>query len=337
MHATYAVILHTEADRSSLMQSGKQLQYGSQWSNSKVGRCLHVTDLETRRGIAVRCIVALLYFGLAAAAFALWYFLSTQLDVVFWVGPWPQSALLLLMLAIASSFLLLTRIRITRYFRFQALRFNEDPSKMRRSCSTQGGKLRPMVMFSAVVALCATGLGIITCVRAVGTANNLRYDCASGDASKARQLQETSDRLVRFQLHCQTSAGNINKQLIHCPGFEKAFQNESAYVSYLMRLEKYETCTGFCKPARALSIRDKIKPHPATSNGEGRNISHHPHASYEGITESDAEPAAVVIGGCSEVVWQRILFASLWIGVSSIVGGLILAGIALLLLEYEYL
>jgi len=183
-----------------------------------------------------------------------------------------------------------------------------------------------MVVFSAVVALCATGLGIITCIRAVSTTNALSHDCASGAASKARQLQETSDRLVRFQLHCQASAGNINKQLIHCPDFEKTFQNESGYVSYLMRLEKYETCTGFCKPARALSIRDKIKPHPATSNGQGHNISHHPHDSFEGTTESDAEPAAVVIGGCSEVVWQRILFASLWIGVSSIVGGLILAG-----------
>jgi len=217
------------------------------------------------------------------------------------------------MLAVAASFLLLTRVRIVRYYRFQELRVDKDHLKKQRSCNTQLGRLRPMAVISAILGLSALVLGLITGIRSHGIGANFWHKCSDMEEdSRAQKMQELSDRLVQFQKQCHDKA-NGNTTLTKCPGFEKYFlrdsnegSNLSTYVGYLQRLEMHEGCTGFCKSTEPLAFEQRKK---------------------------DLEDELT----CAEVVGQHIWFAILLVALPSCFAGLFFTTIAVFLFEYEYL
>lgn len=297
------------------------------WSNAKVGNCLHLTDLESKYGTCLRIAAAMLYLGLALGAFVVLGQLGQRIHTVFWIGQWPHMTLFATMFALMVSFLLLTRIRIIRHYRYQDLRTHDDEGKAKRSCNTQFGRLRPMVYVSAFVALIAVGLGVATAVLGLDIAATLLNTCSRdalssfGD-SRAHKMQETSNRLVDFQRKCLEGRGqnnNENVTVTDCPGFEKTFpppskqnvdekeNHPSTYVEYLLRLEKYDGCTGFCETAEPLTFGER-KQSPVEEKFS-----------------------------CAQSIGHHVRFATLLVSVPSIIIGLALLAVSILLFEYEHL
>jgi len=291
------------------------------WSNKKVATCLHLTDLETKHGALLRFVVALTYLTLAGGCAFVWYELGQQLHVVFWVGPLLQVALFVTTLALASSFLLLTRVRIIRYYRFQDVRVAgmAERGNPKRNCDLQLGNLRPMVVISAALALIAVVLGLITIAWGLGIAATFSQPCSLGPDS-VRMLEKTSNELVSFQKACHKKEGK-DKVLTLCPGFhgqassrdnvneasDAASNNTfSGYATYLFELEMHEGCTGFCEPTDSLSLKGRRK-------------------------------APVDKLSCADVVGEYIHRATLLVGVPSIVIGISSAIVAFFLFDYDNL
>lgn len=234
-----------------------------------------------------------------------WQLLGRQVHVAFWVGLWPQVTLFVTTLALALAFLLLTRIRIIRYFRFQELReepYNERPWR----ANTKLGRLKSMVLVSAFMALSSVGLGLMTGWQGVSTRDILRDDCSTLVEPRIRTMQEVSDRLVQFQKECHEEGGN-DTAVSECPGFRKKFKKPAPYVAYLLRLQKHESCSGFCAPTEPLVVKRK------------------------GQAKTDDQLS------CAEVISEHVRFATLLVAVPCAAVGLILAIMAWFLFDYEQL
>jgi len=291
-----------------------------EWSNSRVGYCLHLTDLETTPGSCLRFTVALLYLGLAMGILIVWYCIGQRLHVLFWLGVWPQIALFATMLALAASFLLMMRIRIIRFFRFQQLRDGIGRAGRHDTAKrTQIGRLRPMVVVSAALAMIAVVFGLVTIKEGLGISAALLHDCSGSAAvanisaavafsgsAEVQKLQAISERLVEFQKLCHASDGQDKTLVSDCPGFRKKFTNQSSHVAYLVRLEDYEGCSGFCTPSDPIAFKGR-------------------------------EQAIVGKLACAEVVGQHVRLATLIVSLPSIVIGLALVILAWLLFEYDHL
>lgn len=278
------------------------------WSNDKLGKCLYMTDLETRQGACLRVSIAALYCGLAGGVILLWYFFRRRLHVVYWLGYWPQATMLVFMLALAGSFLLLTRVRIIRYCRFQRMRGDDDDKKMINT-NTNMGRLRPMVLFSAALALAAVGFGLGTEIQVRSVEAELRQTeaCSLSTNRRVHKMQETSDRLVKFEMACNERAAT-RTYMNECPGFDENFGESKQYVEYLLRLETQHDCTGFCKSTVPLYF-------------EGRNH----------MLESDSNDS------CAVAIANDVYAVSLLVALPSVVFGIFLCMLALSLYEYDYL
>lgn len=240
------------------------------FSDNAVGWCLHLTDIESRSGIALRAAVALVYFALAAGSLMIWDSIHNRVHVLFWLGHWPEASLFATMVALSMSFFVLTRIRITRHFRFQEER--DDPTEgqflQRKSYYKQVtpiGRLRGVVGCSVLMALASAILGGFMLVKCLGISNELVDSCGSATLPQSRELQEQSVRLAEFQKNClrvhSVSTDFTFKKKVksvrECPHFDHEFPSWPGSAGYLLRLETFEGCTGFCTEADPLLIEDR--------------------------------------------------------------------------------
>lgn len=287
------------------------------WSNAKISGCLSLTDLESKQGMCARILAAALYMWMAVGAVMVWQLLGRQIHVAFWVGLWPQVTLFVTALALALAFLLLTRVRIIRYFRFQELReepYNERPLR----ANTQLGRLKSMVLVSAFMALISVGLGLMTGWQGVVTRDMLREECSNLAEPRIRTMQEVSDRLVQFQKKCRDTRDK-DTAVSECPGFRKRFKG-CPYVAYLLRLEKYESCTGFCAATD-----------PLVNKRKGKASTDPLVVKLKGKSKVDDQLS------CAEVISEHVEFATLLVAVPCVTIGLFLAIMAWFLLNYDQL
>lgn len=239
-------------------------------SDKAVGWCLHLTDIESKSGIALRSGVALVYFMFAAGSLMIWDSVHNRLHVLFWLGDWPEASLLLTMVALSMSFFVLTRIRITRYFRFQEQREDPDEGQLlwRRSYyknAATHGRIRGTVCCSVILSLASAILGGFVLVKCLGISDKLLDICGSAQLPQSRELDEQSAHLAQFQKKClgnATVTANFSfiknvKSVTECPDFDKEFPPWPGGAGYFLRLETFEGCTGFCKEAEPLLIEDR--------------------------------------------------------------------------------
>lgn len=269
----------------------------SNLSNSAVGGCLHLTDLESRTGNRLRFCVALLYLVLVAGAILVWRSISQRMHVLFWLGHLPQTTLLATTLALCASFLILTRVRITRHYRFQESR--DDPNQK----VAQVGRLRPFVGVSVILAIISMGLGGFMLAMGFSESAALADSCGTVVAPRSQQLERVSDRLVQFQKGCLKKREKV-KSVTKCPGFNEEFSASADIVGYLMRLETNEGCTGFCSSTNSLVVE----------GGAGRSMEQH---------------------ACADIVGQHVRHITWLVGLPSVIIGFALAVVAFSLFEYE--
>lgn len=235
-------------------------------TNQKLNKYLAVTDLNTKKGYILRVLVAFLYFGWAVGSFFLCRMLGQHPPAVFWLGRWPHATLAVTMFAVATSFFLLVRVRIIRYYRVQEMRGSHNE----KGGLTALGRLRPMVVFSAVLGLAAGVVGAVTEYKAEDARSNLAAACHYPKENSAETqelaMQNVSDSLVRFQRRCQILQTDDIKSINECQGFDQEFPESSSlalYVRYLMNLERLEPCVGWCYMNDALILKGRKRlPNP---------------------------------------------------------------------------